>query len=288
MSQTDNWVVKELLKAGNPPPLPWIDIPEIDMSPPHMCATVPDLVNVRFPDGDAYQWFELSSAGSEDFELFELHDHTIGKLCPELQDELDQASWEDMIDVHWKVEQSGEGWSFATSWLCWALAHGIAPGQPFLFRFGKPQWSSDYYGECDVEYDAEFVRALPMPMEDSRDCWARVLKELQEDRASDIKAMREHKELRRHDVKAMFLGSNSYFGRSQMSGEMPSGVRYSLYTDHNRVNGLSKYSSSFTLVTGESEVADHKEAMNRLVEKAAKELPHLTEKQIRGLPRRWR
>ena len=45
------------------------------------------------------------------------------------------------------VEQTAE-----YMWIDWMFRKGIAPGQEFVMRIGRPEYYQDYWGECDLEF----------------------------------------------------------------------------------------------------------------------------------------
>jgi hypothetical protein len=48
-------------------------------------------------------------------------------------------------------------------WYDWMLREGIAPGQEFTVRVPMPAYTTDYWGEHDVDYgDAEVIFKQPM------------------------------------------------------------------------------------------------------------------------------
>jgi len=53
----------------------------------------------------------------------------------------------------------------------WALENGFAGGQRVLLRFWPPEWSRDYWGEWDVEYQYEIAGFEPMPAEQAVAFW---------------------------------------------------------------------------------------------------------------------
>lgn len=53
----------------------------------------------------------------------------------------------------------------------WALENGFAGGQRVLLRFWPPEWSRDYWGEWDVEYQYEIAGFVPVPAEQAAAFW---------------------------------------------------------------------------------------------------------------------
>lgn len=267
-------------------------VPAVELDPPpeprqqkvwNDCrgAVIPDLVNVYFTDGDAYVWFAMQDDGGGGLCLEEEEDvDDVGELCPILEMEKDQSSWEDMmVDMPWGRDGS----------IVWAIENGLAPGQPFLMRFGEPEYTGGgYYEPYDVEYDSELIRVIPWETERAAAAWEEFLKSRKEWFEYRDKRNAEVAEARRTQVDKMYVTTDVYFAPGQHSWdemEMPRGIRYHIGSSYRPEDG---WGGGFTcLASGESNEGDHRAAMDALVKAAAEKLPHLSEETIRNLPRRY-
>jgi hypothetical protein len=206
----------------------------------------------------------------------------VGEVSPVLAEEVNCSGWIDMIDIPWKPDCRSE--------ISWALENGIAPWQPFLIRFGEPEYTGGGYyepREVDVTYDTELVRVMPWKPESVVKRWERAIRDRDAFIIWKNKRDAEFAKNQRTMTDHMFLRTDVYFARGQRAWdemEMPAGTRCLLYSDWSDRPGCKGLG---VLMIGESESGDHAEAMDNLVKAAAKELPHLTEEFIRGLQRGW-
>lgn len=252
--------------------------------------TVPDLVDVAHPEADAFVWYALEYEG-EDLEPFECARQSFGRMYEGTTYELHEGGMLDMmIGIGWKHEDSGEGWSFTSSWLYFALTHGIAPGQPFLVRHGKPDHYTTHTQEGtehDVDFDSEVVRVLPWSAARVLRRWAKFLHIMKQDRESYRQSMRDLRRLRATDVDAMFLQHSIYPTSRQSSWEIPGGKCIALCSNHTRCQALSKF-AWHELLQVRNEAGNRDEAMAALLLKVRTELPHLDVDTIKALPVRYR
>lgn len=132
---------------------------------------VPDLIDVFTPT-KAYLWLRLWWDG-DDFDIELAGDAGVGDRPAWLDYELsgEGPGWEGLIgaDPCWLCNGFG-------TWTMWALKHGVAPRQPFLVCLHEPVYSRDYWGEHDVDYESEFVRAMPWPADRTTRTWHRYLR----------------------------------------------------------------------------------------------------------------
>ncbi len=161
-------------------------------------------------------------------------------------------------------------------WATWAIEHGLAPGQPFLLRIDSPDYSSDYWtGEVDVEWNYEFIRAMPCKPERTARSWERVLRNID----AFVKARDEYRakldHLRRTDTTAYCLRADSYWPSKYGYDDMtpPSGLSIYLCSKHQELpNPKPKLHLSWAvnLVSGEDDDGKWEVAFERLVENAEK------------------
>lgn len=254
-------------------------------------ATIPDLVNVLFPDGDAFVWFMIDPEGfAYDMEIVEVEDLvTIGEFNPLLGEEVSSVGLASMIDSCWSLRTEYEhGYDFKNEWLVWALENGVAPGQPFLMRFGAPEYREcgNYYErEVDVEYEAELVRALPMSHAESGERWARAFDQLRMSRMNSIaKSKRIKKERLRH-VDGMYVAFTSFW--TGFYDGPPNAVRASLCSTYVEPGDHLDHVGS-QLLYAEDNDHNSERALSRLIERVREKLPHITESAIRKMKRKWR
>jgi hypothetical protein len=252
-----------------------------------MAWAVPHLVDVFFPHGDVFRWFTLEFAG-DGLEVEEAAvDEIGGPMHEHLEFEVENTGWVDMMNLPWQSKVLPS----------WALQEGIAPGQPFLFRFGKPHvfsCGSYYEPEYDVEYDTEIVRVEPWSDTQAVQAWDKFF----EQRDEYLDYMDECKERLARDklvrVDHMYLTGPNTFTTTGYYDTWPRGVRYNLCSNYKVQPNVYDHVRGFhppntragILVSGEDEKGDSKKAMANLIEKAIEMMPHLTEEQIRALPKR--
>ena len=113
--------------------------------------TVPDLIDVCLPGEDAFMWYHLEYDG-EDLEPWPCADRGYGHM-PEATDyELNENGMLDqMLGVQWHNDASGEGWTFTSTWLRFAIEHlqigQVAPDIQGKDLRGEALKLSDYRGK---------------------------------------------------------------------------------------------------------------------------------------------
>jgi hypothetical protein len=219
----------------------------------------------------------------------------IGERPEWLTCELANLGWADIADIehftYTSKDVDGNEWNEGQ--MLWALQNGIAPGQAFLVEMDHPNYTKDYnyeYGtyEYDVEFSSAVIRVEKWTEKQVLNAWEQELKGMLEYRVAEVARRKRLQAKRRTDVKSMYLCSDIYFtsryGYDEMS--VPDGVRYRLCTD--AVLRKDDYKHAAELAWGEDPKGNWESALTALVENAKKTLPHLTEKQIRALPKRHR
>lgn len=170
-------------------------------------------------------------------------------------------------------------------WLTWGLLNGILPEQSFLVCVSAPRYyrCSYEYDEWDFDVSYEIVGRLP-PESSVRD-----IEQLLDSAAQDARAHEASLALtrtaQRLDVDRMFISVSWYYA-TRWWDEMaaPDGVDYSLSTT--RISHDSRqHGWGVRLVSGRSDKGNREEAMQRLREAVARELPHVTER-LDSLPLR--
>lgn len=237
---------------------------------PRSHLMVPDLIDVYYPGGDAFRWFTLENgSGCWDMELVDAAEETVGELDSRIESEVEQMGWEDLLDIdNWHQTDEYRGRSWRSGKMHWALEHGLAPGQPFLVRFGKPEYSAPSYydGEVDVTYDVEFVRALPLDPLVASERWLLCLEQWIEDRDASIAADAHWAHRHQTEVEWMRLHCQTYGGGYGLGSI---GVRYSIVSEITADDG---YLHRQTLLCESSDRGDNTEAKAKLFEKAKAEL----------------
>lgn len=276
-----------------------------------MSRIIPDLVDVFVPEGEAYVWVQLVP-DCNDLQLERCGEEAWGELryppapppeepealepywkvlregfdpeCPPSPEpewfewEVSNGGIETFIGPAWKHPDDGDLMAPAT-WAAWALEEGIAPEQPFLLRIGIPRYSRDYYGECDVDYEYNIERTLPLSSQEAFERWTKFFNEVRDDRAALLKQRAKLKELARTDLDALFLRRDVYFSGPSTYDDMamPNGVSVVLYSSHGQWTQLA---------SGRDDDGEFKTAMDQLVAEVAKRYPHIPEDFVRHLPYR--
>ena len=245
-------------------------------------AVIPDLVNVFFPTGDAYIWFRGCHDGP-DMYIEPIPDlPELGSLSGPLRQEIEHTDWAGIADhdIPFRPDH-GSTWT-------WLLQNGIAPHQPFLMRFGEPEWTKCGYEEpeWDVEYDVELVRVIPWKPESAARRWERANRERNEFFAWRERRTAEVAEARRTRIDCMYTTVDLYFAERYCDGDMPGGVRHILVSDYRPEDGFG--GGWAHLATGESARGNHDEAFAKLVENVAKAGLALDAQALKALPRRFR
>ncbi|WNZ59859.1 hypothetical protein QEG98_28055 [Myxococcus sp. MxC21-1] len=246
-------------------------------SAPPRKTRIRDLVNV-YSKASCRVWLTLDRRTLELVEADSLGKPMDVGTPPEwLTYELEQDGWDNLVDYPYRE----------TARVGWALAHGIAPGQPFLVEVDPPvhskHWTDCGY-EYDTDYSSELVRVAPLPPEDVARRWEVWLWWAALERASRERAdaAREAREAAQHalalaDPSALYLTSDIYFGPQDSIDYMPSGLRIYLNSAH-----LQLVSS--VLVSGEDDRGDRTKALAMLLERAATVLPNVRPDYLRALP----
>jgi len=71
--------------------------------------------------------------------------------------ELSEVGWQTVFDIHDPEK--------------FALEHGLCPGQEFTIVVHPPTYTTDYWGEHDVEYDWEMLGPVSLPPEVHLERW---------------------------------------------------------------------------------------------------------------------
>lgn len=246
--------------------------PETKQWIPRSHIAVPDLVCVHFPAGDSFMWFEFdATVSAHDFELLDIGEE-IGVPDHRIQQEVEQVGWPDMIGFDHKYEKY-RGHEFSVGKRQWALENGIAPGQPFCVRFGKPEWSAPSYwdNESDVTYDTEVVRVLPMDPVLVAERWRMCLLKTREERDLIIERKEDWKLRHRQTMRGLYLRSDWYGYSDEMSP--PPGVRFTLFS---KLEDGQQQWNQMMIASGEDPKGDRLAARDRLFEAATKVYPELT------------
>lgn len=117
--------------------------------------------NFRQAGGDRYVWLvadPLDDLALRQDDLVE-DDQTEAEAQRDwLEFERDMVGWEELV---------GASRGDVATWL---LREGLAPGQPFLVWL-RPHYSVDYYGEHDLDIEAEVVLVDPWSDERAAEAW---------------------------------------------------------------------------------------------------------------------
>ncbi len=172
-------------------------------------AFLPEDYDVMIQDGPAFVWLRLVLEDDLTIERNTPRTKVLGVKAPEPPPPPDDPL---NLEVHWDIirqgwpcedhdwlqdEISNMGWrdiitdshgSYAV--INWALENGIAPEQPFLIRFDQPHvinYGRSYEGDydCDVEYNFEIIKAIPLAPEECAKRWAEVADQLRCDRIEE-------------------------------------------------------------------------------------------------------
>ena len=246
-------------------------------------AVIPDLVNVFYPTGDAYVWFVGVDDGA-DVCIEEMEDlPTHGTLSPLLENERDQAGFGDMMEVEWR-------WDSKSTGMTWLMQHGIAPGQPFLMRFGEPEYTGGGYwepNEVDVSYESELVRVIPWSTEKAWKAWDDFVRARREHLAWVERRTREVKHERMTRTDLMEVRTVLYWTRQDYSDGPPGGLRFVVVSLYEAPDGFSRGPAH--LISGESDRSDRDEAWADLAANAVKyDFPLKTVEEFQALKKSWR
>ena len=195
---------------------------------------------------------------------------TVGDIPDWLEYEREAIGWTDLV----------AGVS-NRSLLEWGLREGIAPGQPFLVRFGKPTYyeiNTPDAHEWDVEHDIEIV--LVEPISDAKACWDEAISNDIEDRESMLLHREQVDFERRYNREGMRLFRDFYFAPGQLYWDdmcYPSGLSVQL---RGKANGENW---EVPIATGRDDGGRYDVALDRLIQDASLRLPHLSPEFIRGL-----
>lgn len=192
-----------------------------------------------------------------------------------LYDEINESGWDIILSPQHRTAESGLGWCFASTWTEWALREGIAPGQPFRIRVWPPEYSQDYWGEWDCEWEWEHVDKMPYDNEDTLAAWEAWFKGVRAYRALACQAMHDLKEKRAKDVEAMYLHIEPYWTRGSYD-EMcpPDGIAVKLCSNHTQAKGFGKFTWQ-ELVTVREDSGDQRKAVEKLRALVAEKFPHV-------------
>jgi len=231
---------------------------------------VPLLTDVYVED-DCYVWWTLEHE-DHDLQLQDACEGSIG-LEPDWVIHEDGGYLEILDTAPEHVSVTHDGYTFSSNWIDWAIQNGIAPGQPFCIRFGKPNYYQcggyEYPSEWDVEYDWEIMYVEPWEPERVRKAWEEVLLVNQKWRVESALQRREHERRRALAVGAMAIKWQVYCtsGDGWANGISCELVSYYIRGQH-------------ILASGRSDKGEHDEAFAKLVETCSKRFPHIDEKTL--------
>lgn len=190
---------------------------------------IPDLVNVLYPEGNAYIWLRMEREIDDLDHLEAAEEKTVGEMNPVIQDEIDMNGLDMIFDsLSYMTEMR-----YAT----WAMMHGVAPGQPFLMRIGEPRvYSCGGYPdpeEFDVEHDIEFIRAVSWPIDRVTEAWREFWVGNRRDVAAENRRKRRLNTIKLRSVSKMRFDIDVYPGNNAGHGVgsydyPPAGLIYSI------------------------------------------------------------
>src|SRR6185436_16404354 len=262
MSEEDPLTWKELTweeeKAAFEP-----DFPPLPAANP---AWLTPLCNA-YTEKAIYLWHKLVYDGTSDLDHEECGTAEIGGIPTWWAKEGDH-SLDTIFSPQWTHTTHG-GHEFRDQWLRWGLENGIAPGQPFLVRIGKPHYSTDYYGEVDCEWDVEVVRVMPSTPARALRSLARVMKRIEAYFELFLRRKNRLRDLQDTDASALSLKTEPYFTEYYYDDmAMPNGLRVILCSAHHSMWGNSKRGGErwpAHLVSGEDKEADFGRAFRDLL-----------------------
>lgn len=205
-------------------------------------------------------------------------DDTIGEPPDWFDLEVTETGWEYLL---------GLDSSRPMKILTWGLNEGIAPGQPFLVDVSFPFYSrvwTDLGYEYDVEVTVEVVDRARCAPADPSAAFERAVAEVVGEEAAAVRAAAERDHLLRHNLEHMQLCGYVYFAANQSTYddmEMPAGYGWALE---------SRHPAGFwvPIEHGRDDGGSREAALDDLVVRAARTLPHLTPTFIRALPSTYR
>lgn len=226
-----------------------------------------------------FVWFKLVYDGTSDLDPQECGTDCIGGP-PEWTDHEDDLSLGTVMSPAWTHTTVG-GHDFPDQWLRWGLENGIAPGQPFLVRIGRPHYykCSYEYEEYDCEWDVEVVRTMPRSQRQALRAWAAVLPNIQRYYALFLERRDRLRHLQDTDVAAFSLQAEHYNSQGYYD-EMspPSGLRLYLCSYHSSMWSLGQLGPRHPrhphrLVSGEDKNGDYEKAFRDLLRNLKKYRP---------------
>lgn len=228
-------------------------------------AWIPPLCNV-YTKKAVYVWYRFIE-DALDVEPDPCERDSIGRMPMWMADNED-FDFDIIVDAYHHREMS---------WANWAIEHGLSPGQPFLLRIDSPDYSGpDYWtGEVDVEWNYEFIRAMPCKPERAARSWERVVRNINAFiTARDEERAKLHK-LQLEDTAAYCLRTDNYWPSKYGYDDMtpPIGLRIYLCSKHSRLprpgDKLTSH-GAVNLFSGEDDDGKYEIAFERLVESASK------------------
>lgn len=240
-------------------------------------------------------WLKLDPANDLRLVRCEV-DATCGESPEWLDDDVDE-NWDIILEVGWRYSTADvDENEWPEAHFLWGLEHGIAPGQPFLVELPTPNWyrcgGYEYPNEWDVSYDPRVVRVWEWSQERCLAAWERALKEEVEYRASESDRRRRLRELRRTDISKMYVRYSSacmgqcysdwYSGPHRVAANLCSNATLDGGYGWGNAVLASGYDPPYD--SNENRDGTRAGALDALVVEVLKELPHMTDAQVRGLP----
>lgn len=242
-----------------------------------------------YGDEDALVWlkYKVNIDGNYDLYAVEIDpDDEIGEIPEWFDDSVNEVGWTDMLNVAGFVGVEYRGCRFYEPHAKSALAHGVAPGQPFMVKTTKPRWYRcggwEYPDECDVEYETTVIAKAGWTSARIAKTWesfyAKRLKRW--NKMADQEAI--VKERRINDTKRMFLRTNPFWGNGYYDEMGPDHVRLTLCSSHISYGKIDDR-FGWSLLSVEGPWSEQSKLVDKLAEKAVQTYPHLTADFIKGL-----
>lgn len=231
-------------------------------------------INTYYKDESARVWLCFAFGNhfdANDWDIVECATHSLGKRPEWIDEELGFSGWDFILETYPE--------DFRPKW---ALAHGIAPCQPFLVELQPPRYSTDYYGESDVDFEWELIRIEPLDTRYAALRWdadIRVTALDKIEREARGTALRQKVE---SDTRYMVIRWDVY------GSILDRGVYVEVISLYNE-NSPYRKNGYRPLVRADSREGNHDQAWAKLEEQVQRHLPALSLDKLRALPihRRW-
>lgn len=250
----------------------------MEPEPPPLLAAAPAWLPPlcdAYTEKEVYLWHKLTYDGRGDLDPQTCGEDSLGGR-PEWFLQEDDTSLDTILSPEGTYANYG-GHEFRDQWIRWALQEGLAPGQPFLVRIGQPHYSKDYYGECDVEWDVEVVRAMPRTPKQAVRAWDAILRSVRRYYDLFLKRRERLLLLQDTDTSVWSLVDEPYFARGTGHDDidMPGGLRVFLCSKHSSMWGESKSAWPTRLISGDDDDGDFRKACRNLLRNIQKHRPRI-------------